>query len=59
MHHEDAFTLYRLRAPGQMVRLGTIPRPVRALSVSQDLKRAIVMVRDYHVDAFSWRVVRR
>ena len=58
MHPEDVFTLYRLRGPGQIERMGTIPHSVRMISVSEDMKRATVMVREYHFDAFSWRVVR-
>ena len=54
----ETVTLYHLRGPGQIERLGTIPRPVQRLSVSNDLKRAAVVTRDYHGDAWMYRVVR-
>jgi tRNA A-37 threonylcarbamoyl transferase component Bud32 len=55
---QENLTLYRLRAPGSMERLGTVPRPIAYFTVSSDLRRAAVTVRDYHGDAWISRVVR-
>jgi len=55
----DTRTFYRLRAPGRVETLGTIPRPVWVVNVSLDLKRAAVTTRDYHGDAWMYRVERR
>jgi hypothetical protein len=55
----QAITLYRMRAPGDLVRLGTIPRPVSDISVATDLKHALVTVRDYHADAWMARITPR
>ncbi|MGH7627378.1 MAG: protein kinase domain-containing protein, partial [Gemmatimonadaceae bacterium] len=56
---EQTVTLYRLRGPGRMERLGTIPRPVSDVSVAADLDHAVVTVRDYHADAWMTRIVQR
>jgi WD40-like Beta Propeller Repeat len=55
---QETASLYRLRRPGQAERLGTVPRPVDRLSVSIDLKRALIVTRDYHGDAWMYHVVR-
>jgi hypothetical protein len=55
---QESFALYRLRAPGRLERLGVIPRPIAGLSVSRDLRHAVVKVQDYHGDAWMHRVVR-
>jgi hypothetical protein len=55
----ESSTLYHLLGPGRAVRLGAIPRAVSSVSVSQDLKRAAIVVRDYRGDAWMSRVVRR
>jgi hypothetical protein len=55
---QESLTLYRLRGPGRMERLGTVPRPIDFVNVSSDLRRAAVTVRDYHGDAWMSRVVR-
>jgi hypothetical protein len=47
-----------MRSPGQIDRLGAIPRPVHGLTVSNDLKRAVIVTRDYHGDAWMYHVVR-
>jgi hypothetical protein len=41
-----------------MQRLGKVPRSVAGVSLSDDLKRALVLESDYHGDAFMSRVVR-
>jgi hypothetical protein len=56
---ERTVTLYRLRGPGRMERLGSIPRPVSDLSVAADLRHAIVTIQDYRGDAWMTRIVRR
>ena len=50
--------LYHLTAPGLKRRLGMIPRPITDLSVSDDLRRAVVATEDYFGDAWISRVVR-
>ena len=54
----ETVSLYHLLGPGRVVKLGTIPARVSSLSVSEDLKRAAVVVREYHGDASISRVVR-
>jgi hypothetical protein len=53
------YSLYRLLGPGRSEKLGTIPRTVSSLSISDDLKRAAVVVRNYLGDAWMSRVVVR
>ena len=55
----ETYSIYHLLSPGRAVKLGTIPRRVSSLSVSDDLKRAAVVVRNYHGDAWMSKVVRR
>jgi hypothetical protein len=55
----ETYALERLRGPGQVERLGTIPRPLAGLSVSRDLKRMAVVGREHHGDAWTMKVVRR
>ncbi len=56
---EESATLYQVRAPGQLARLGTVAHPIIAASVSGDLRRATLLVRDYHGDAWMSRVEKR
>ncbi|HEV2181799.1 MAG TPA: hypothetical protein VGR59_15835, partial [Gemmatimonadaceae bacterium] len=56
---EQTAAIYRLHGPGRMERLGTIPRPVFDVSVANDLRRAVVTVRDYHADAWMTRILKR
>ena len=56
---QDAASLYRVPAPGKLVRLGTVPLPVAQVSASADLRRLAVVVRDYHGDVWMSRVVKR
>jgi DNA-binding SARP family transcriptional activator len=53
---QERWTLYRLPAPGRVETLGTIPRPVWAVQVSADLRRAAISTRDYRGDAWMYRV---
>jgi hypothetical protein len=56
---EQAAALYRLRGPGQVERIGAIPRPVEGVEVSQDLRRATVNALEYHGDVWLSKVVRQ
>jgi hypothetical protein len=53
---QESWELLALDGPGRATSLGTIGRPIAALSVSRDLRRATVMVRDYRADAWLNRV---
>ena len=55
---QETVTIYRVRGPGRVERLGTIPRPVTSFSVSKDLRRATVVTHEYHGDTWMSRVVR-
>jgi tRNA A-37 threonylcarbamoyl transferase component Bud32 len=55
---QESVTLYRVRGPGRVERLGAIPRPVTSFSASSDLRRAVVVTKEYHGDAWMSRVVR-
>ncbi len=55
---QQTVTLYRLRGPGRMARLGTIPRAVTNLDVADDLHRATVVTREDHGDAWMYTVVK-
>jgi serine/threonine-protein kinase len=51
--------LYHLTGPGRMERLGKIPRTTESVSVSSDLKRAVILESVHHGDAYRSRVVRQ
>jgi hypothetical protein len=53
----DNISFFKLTGPGPMQRLGISARPVRDVSVSADLKRAVVSERDYRADAWMNQVV--
>jgi hypothetical protein len=55
----DTYTLERIRGPGQVEHLGSVPRPISGITVSRDLRRMSVITRDQHGDAWSMRVVKR
>jgi Tol biopolymer transport system component len=55
----ETYSLYHVLGPDRAEKLGTIPRRVSSMSVSKDLKRAAVVVRDHRGDAWMSRVVRR
>ncbi len=55
----ESIVFYRVTAPGKMERLGKVPRSVAGVSVSDDLKRAVVLEADYHGDAYMSRIVRQ
>ena len=54
----ESLAFFKLTGPGQMQRLGNPPRPLFEVSVSDDLKRATAMARDYRADAWMYDVVR-
>jgi hypothetical protein len=51
--------LYRVRGPGQMERLGAVPRTTEGVSASGDLKRAAITESVHHGDAYMSRVVQK
>jgi len=55
----EAASVLRLRAPGQVDSLGTVPRPVDALGTSMDLRWATVRTKEYRGDVWMSSVVRR
>jgi hypothetical protein len=55
---DSMLTLYRLRESGEITWTARIPRPVWGISVSADMKRTALTVRDYRGDASMSRVVR-
>ena len=56
---EESLAYFKLSGPGQPQRLGVSSRPLRAVSVSTDLKRATALERDYRADAWISKVVRQ
>jgi hypothetical protein len=54
----ESATLYRARIGGPIERLGSVPRPVSRVRVSNDLLRAVVSTREYRGDAWMSKVVR-
>ena len=48
----EILTLYHVRAPGRVERLGSIPWHAWAAEVSRDLRRAAVTIQDYRADAW-------
>jgi len=55
---DSGLTLYRLRETGETIWSATIPHPVWSISVSADMKRTALTVREYHGDASISRVIR-
>jgi hypothetical protein len=56
---QETMELRRVRGPGRVEVLGTIPRPVWRVNVSGDLSRVAVVVREQHGDVWMSRVVVR
>jgi hypothetical protein len=54
----DTRTIYRIKAPGIGDSLGTFPRPVWGVDVAPDMKHSVISTRDYHGDAWMYRVER-
>jgi hypothetical protein len=55
---QESASVFRVSESGQAVRIGTFPRAVASVTVSSDMKRAAIVLRDYHGDAWMSRVVR-
>jgi hypothetical protein len=55
----EAVTLTKIKFPGGIERLGTIPHLSGNFSHSADLKRATLGWRESHADAFKYRVVKQ
>ena len=55
----DSYELLRVRGPGQVERLGAIPRPAISVSVSRDLRRVVVTGLDERADAWTMRVIKK
>jgi hypothetical protein len=54
----ESWALYRLRGPGQVERIGTVPRPISSVGLSRDGRRASILEQTFHGDAWLNRVVR-
>ncbi len=55
---QESVALLQIRGPGDVRSLGVLPRPVASVSLSADLKRALITERTYHGDAWMSRIVR-
>jgi hypothetical protein len=55
---DSGLTIYRLRDTGETIWSATIPHPVWSISVSGDMKRTALTVREYRGDASISRVIR-
>jgi len=55
---QESVTLYRLRGPGRIERVGTIPRPVDQMSVASDGRRVVVSTREFQGDIWLARIAR-
>ena len=58
MESQRIATVYRVRGPGRVEKLGTIPRPVEGVDVSRDGRRAVVLTKEFHRDIWLARVAR-
>ena len=58
MESQRIATVYRVRGPGRVEKLGTIPRPVEGVDVSRDGRRAVVLTKESHRDIWLARVAR-
>ena len=56
---QDSWSLFAIDGPGAIKPLGTVGLPINWVSVSRDLSRASVVVRDYRADAWLNKVVVR
>jgi hypothetical protein len=54
----STWTAYLVDGRERVTRLGTIPRPLETLSISQDGRRVVANVADYRADAWMSKVVR-
>jgi len=58
MESQRIATVYRVRGPGRVEKVGTIPRPVEWVDVSRDGRRAVVVTKESHRDIWLARVAR-
>jgi hypothetical protein len=56
---QEIWTLFRLRGPGRVERIGMVPRPAQQVGITDDLRRVVVTTRESFGDAFMSRVVRQ
>jgi hypothetical protein len=54
---EESVSFFRVRGPGQVEPLGRVPHAAGRLTVSSNLERATLGWREYHGDAWLYRVV--
>lgn len=55
---ETTATLYRVRGPGRVERLGTIPRPLESFSTSLDGRRVVLVTNEFRGDVWLAHVAR-
>ncbi len=55
---QETVALLHILSPGNVKRLGIITRPSTGTALSRDLKRALIVERTYHGDAWMSRIVR-
>ena len=55
---QESVTLYRLRGPGRIERVGTIPRPVDQMREASDGRRVVVSTREFQGDIWLARIER-
>jgi hypothetical protein len=55
----ESLSMYKVKGPGQVEKLGTVPHLVTNFNVSADLKRAVLGWRETKSDAFMYRVVKQ
>jgi hypothetical protein len=55
----ESLSMYKVKGPGQVEKLGTVPHLVSNFNVSSDLKRAVLGWRERKTDAFVYRVVKQ
>ena len=55
---QESVSLFDVSAPGKPRKIGTVPRPVDNFEMDRSGKRAAVLVRDYHGDAWMSQVLR-
>jgi len=56
---QQTLELLRVSGPDRVESLGILPRPVTSFDVAADLRRAVLVTRDYHGDVWMSKVTRR
>ncbi|MEO7457993.1 MAG: hypothetical protein ABIY52_17180, partial [Gemmatimonadaceae bacterium] len=54
---QESVALIKVPSGGAIQKLGTIPRPISAITASGDMKRATIDERDYRADAWMSKVI--